>query len=255
MTWKTRPPASRGDPQGLRQGLQRGFLRERDEDAVEEMDKPDCDPGRLARTYAQFPLINAVVSGWRGAYRQRIRPLLSDTATTSLLDIGCGGGDIARKLAQWAARDGLLLEITAIDPDQRALDFAAALPPMPGLTFRRADTAALVGEGRSYDVVISNHLLHHLAPSELRGLIADSHILARRAVLHSDIARHRAAYLLFAAGTLPFFPGSYIRRDGLTSIRRSYTAAELRAVVPPTWTVRDVRPFRFLLLFPADGRG
>ncbi|MGA7206153.1 MAG: methyltransferase, partial [Specibacter sp.] len=71
------------------------------------MDKPDCDPAKLERTYAQFPLINAAVSGWRGTYVSSIRPLLSATVETRLLDIGCGGGDVARALARWAVLDGM----------------------------------------------------------------------------------------------------------------------------------------------------
>ena len=232
------------------------FLRERDTDALEEMDRQDCDADRLERTYAQFPLVNSVVSGWHSVYRQRIRPLLSATAATTLLDIGCGGGDIARKLATWAARDSLQLDITAIDPDQRAFAFAAAAPPQPGLTFRRAYSSELVQEGASFDLVISNHMLHHLTPCEFQGLLADSALLGRTSVIHSDIARSPFAYALFWAGTLPFFPGSFIRRDGLTSIRRSYTAAELRSVIPPGWHVRPESLYRNLLLFtPGTVRG
>jgi hypothetical protein len=51
---------------------------------------------------------------------------------------------------------------------------------------------------------------------------------------------------------LPFH-GSYIRQDGLTSIRRSYTAAELRAAAPPGWTVVPRPPFRNLLILEKTG--
>ena len=225
------------------------FLRERAADALEEMDSPDCDPRKLQRTYAQFPLINAVVSGWRGCYRHRIRPLLRATTETTLLDVGCGGGDIARSLARWAARDGLKLRITAIDPDERAFAFAAAQPPVHGLSYRKAFSGELVAEGATFDLVISNHILHHLSASELAALLADSEQLARTLAMHSDISRSPVAFALFSAGTLPFFPGSFIRGDGLTSIRRSYTAAELRSTIPPGWTVVPERPYRNLLLF------
>jgi len=102
----------------------RVLLRERAVDAVEEMDLPDCDPARLARTYAQFAVVNRVVAGWRSLYRTRLRPRLSPGSTTTLLDIGCGGGDVDVLLSRWAARDGRRLAITAIDPDPRAIRFA-----------------------------------------------------------------------------------------------------------------------------------
>ncbi|WP_348770208.1 class I SAM-dependent methyltransferase [Arthrobacter sp. E3] len=244
-------------PEGSPAAAWRRFLAERDQHAVEEMDKPDCDPAALARTYAQFPLINSVVSRWHSTYTEYIRPLLSPNQNTTLLDIGCGGGDIAIALARWAARDRMQLSITAIDPDARAIAFAQAhasrqggvTHASPGMVFRRAHSSELVREGAMFDVVISNHILHHLSAEEFAGLLADSEQLARQGVVHSDIARSRLGYALFSAGTLPFFPGSFIRRDGLTSIRRSYTAAEMRAVVPPIWRVKSARPYRNLLLY------
>ncbi len=244
-------PAGRDSRQRLRNPafLQAALLRERDADAVEEMDKPGADPAMLDRTYAQFPLVNRVVSRWHGVYRQRIRPLLSPTRTATLLDIGCGGGDIPAALARWAVRDGLPLRITAIDPDPRAIAYATAHHAGTGVEFRLAHSGALAAAGEGFDVVISNHMLHHLSPQEMVGLMADSALLARRLALHSDIARSPIAYALFAAGTVPFFPGSFIRRDGLTSIRRSYTSTELRAVLPAGWHVEPARPWRTLALF------
>ncbi|NUU32885.1 class I SAM-dependent methyltransferase [Arthrobacter sp. C9C5] len=223
------------------------LLRTRALDAVEEMDRPDCDPARLERTYAQFALVNRAVSGWRGIYRQQLKPLLSAGSATTLLDIGCGGGDVPVLLSRWAARDGLRLEITAIDPDPRAAAFAASRRTRGGVRFRRQTAAELLGEGARYDVVVSNHVLHHLDAGELAGFLAESAALSAGTVIHNDLRRSPAAYGLFYAGATPFL-GSYIRQDGLTSIRRSYTAAELRAAAPPGWTVLARAPFRNLLV-------
>ncbi|MCU1572979.1 MAG: hypothetical protein JWO93_1061 [Micrococcaceae bacterium] len=217
------------------------------------MDKPDCDPVLLDRTYRQFPLINAVVAGWRHAYRNHLLPYLSTSGRTTLLDVGSGGGDVARSLVRWAGRDGYDLHVTAIDPDERAHRFATSRQQYNNLEFRRALSSDLIAEGKSYDLVISNHVLHHLSPTDLAGLLRDTERLCRRAAFHSDIARSPVAYALFSVGTLPFFPGSLIRRDGLTSIRRSYRADELQAAVPQHWLVQRERPFRNLLTYRADG--
>lgn len=231
-----------------------GWLRERDVHAVEQMDRPGCDPARLDRTYAQFPVVNRAIAGWRGIYRTHLRPVLSTTGVTTLLDIGCGGGDVPLMLAAWAARDRRRVEITAIDPDRRAFEFALRRRRVDGVTFRQASTAELVAEGRRYDAVVSNHVLHHLDTAELPQFLAESAMLSRGPVLHNDIRRSTAAYALFYAVSWPF-PGSFIRDDGLTSIRRSYTAAELKASAPPGWAVAPRFPFRNLLTLDRTDSG
>ena len=222
------------------------LLRERAAHAVEEMDLPGCDPVRLDRTYAQFALVNRAVSGWRGIYRSQLRPRLRQGVKATLLDIGCGGGDVPVMLSRWAARDGLGLEITAIDPDPRASRFAAERHSATGVRFRQSTAAELGREGLSFDLVVSNHVLHHLAEEDLPVFLAESAALSHGTVIHSDLRRSTGAYALFFAGSWPF-TGSYIRQDGLTSIRRSYTAAELRSVAPPGWAVVRRAPFRNLL--------
>jgi 2-polyprenyl-3-methyl-5-hydroxy-6-metoxy-1,4-benzoquinol methylase len=223
------------------------MMRQRAVDAVELMDRPDCDARLLDNTYRQFGLVNRLLSGWRKLYVRELRTTLAkNTVPTTLLDIGSGGGDLAYQLAAWARRDGLPLQITGIDPDARAAAFARGRPPMPGVEFRQAHSADLVREGSSFDFVISNHVLHHLSAGELQQLLSDSAALAGRKVLHNDLRRSPAAYALFFAAALPF-RRSYIRVDGLTSIRRSYTSAELSALAPPGWTVELAAAFHQLL--------
>lgn len=225
------------------------LLRTRDLDAVEEMDREDCDPAVLDRTYAQFSLVNRAVSGWRGIYRRQLRPLLSRDRVTTLLDIGCGGGDVAVQLSRWADRDRLRLAVTAIDPDPRAAAFAARRS-RAGVNFRQQTSAELLAAGERYDVVISNHVLHHLGSDVLPGFLAESAALSTGIVLHNDLRRSAAAFAFFSAAALPF-RGSYIRQDGLTSIRRSYTADELRGAAPPGWAVVPGFPYRNLLVHRA----
>ncbi|GAC1512518.1 MAG: class I SAM-dependent methyltransferase [Pseudarthrobacter sp.] len=222
-------------------------MRRRAAGAAEHMDAPDCDPTKLERTYRQFGLVNRLFSGWRLLYVRELRPLLSPKTVTTVLDIGSGGGDLARLLAQWSRRDKLKLEVTGIDPDSRAHRFAAGRAHTTNVSFVQAASGELVREGRRFDVVISNHVIHHLQPPELAHLLADSRALARRLCLHNDLRRNTAAYLLFGIAALPF-RGSFIRADGLVSIRRSYTPAELAAAAPPGWRVQRHPPFHQVLV-------
>jgi 2-polyprenyl-3-methyl-5-hydroxy-6-metoxy-1,4-benzoquinol methylase len=222
-------------------------LRSRDTVVQELMDDAGCDASALHRTYARFAAVNRLVSGWHRTYRTQIRPLLSADRPTTLLDIGFGGGDLPRALRRWAVRDGLDLTVDAIDPDPRAVAFVSARPATPGVRFRQAGSAELAEAGERYDLVTSNHLLHHLDAAGLQQLLADSERLARRLVLHSDLRRSRAAYLAWAAASWPTARDSFLFTDGLLSIRRSYRPAELAAAAPPGWRVRAQAPFRLLL--------
>lgn len=227
-----------------------GFLAERDAGARELMDDPGCDADTLRRTYERFALVNALVSGQRAVYRRWIRPRLSRTATARVLDVGTGGGDLPRRVRRWAARDGLRVEAVGIDPDPRAIAAATARGTPPGVRYEHADSRALRDAGERFDVVVSNHVLHHLDDAARAALLADSERLVAPGgvAVHGDIARSRLAYAAFAAATWPLqgtlLRDTFIRPDGLTSIRRSFAPGELRAVLPPGWRVRRGFPSR-----------
>lgn len=221
------------------------------------MDAPDADARKLDRTYQRFALVNAVVSRWRQVYRQDIRPR-ARRGHLRILDIGAGGGDLARAIADRLRSDGAAGEVTALDADPRAVAWARSRDAGHGVRYVCATSTRLVEAGETFDVVLSHHLLHHLDDAELQIVLSDSQRLVRAGgvVVHRDIERSRLAYGLFAAGTLPFarnlLDGSFIREDGLISIRRSYTAAELVAAVPQGWSVRRNLPARLSLRWEAD---
>uniref|UniRef100_UPI003D6D9913 methyltransferase domain-containing protein n=1 Tax=Microbacterium proteolyticum TaxID=1572644 RepID=UPI003D6D9913 len=226
-------------------------LDARDTALLELMDDPDCDPRRLAATYRRFDLVNRAVSGWGGVYRAHVRPRLRALGRRGrVLDLGCGGGDVVVRLAGLAARDGLEVEWVGADPDPRALR-SARERERPGVRFVSRGSSELLADGERFDIVLSNHVLHHLDAAQLRGFVDDSRALARSAVLHADIARGRLAYALYAIGVTPLAPGTFLRTDGLRSIRRSYRAEELARTLGEPWRVQTPAPFRVLAV--ADG--
>lgn len=222
-------------------------------DARELMDDPHADARMLARTYGRFGFVNALVSRPGTLYRRDIRPRAERTRRLRILDVGAGGGDLCRLLAGRLRHDGFDAEITALDADERAIRWASAHDRGAGIRYRRALTTELVEAGDTYDIVLSNHVLHHLDEDELQTVLSDSMRLVAPGglVSHHDIARSRTAHVLFAAATLPIsrtlLADSFIREDGLISIRRSYTIAELMAIAPTGWTVRGGLPSRLEL--------
>ncbi|MDL5352026.1 methyltransferase domain-containing protein [Microbacterium sp. zg-YB36] len=222
-------------------------LAARDTALRELMDDPLCDPERLDATLRRFGAVNRVVSGWGQVYRRRLRPhLISLGRPARVLDLGSGGGDVVARLARLAHQDGLTVDWLGVDPDARALA-AAQRRATPNVRFRCADSATLLAEGARFDAVVSNHVLHHLTVDELHRFTAESLALSTGPVLHGDIARNRAAFGLYAVGITPLAPGTFLRTDGLRSIRRSYRANELEHTLGGNgWRVESHPPFRLL---------
>ncbi len=212
----------------------------------ERMDDPACEVSILNNTYQQFAIVNQVLSGWRRVYERYLRGQLC--SGSSLVDIGCGGGDVLQQLALWTQQDNLAVQFIGIDPDVRALEYARARSFPPNVRFYQASSTDLLNAGEQFDVVISNHVLHHLQNDEVYALCQDSERLCKKIAVHNDLRRSGLAYLNYAATKLLFW-NSYVTQDGLCSIRRSFTTSELQSVVPQHWQVTPMIPYRNLLIY------
>lgn len=225
------------------------FLRERDTHLRELMDDPNCDLEMLYATYKQFHTVNQLIGGWRWIYKHHIRPaLLKDRDKASILDIGCGGGDILRLLHRFCDEDNLDVQFTGIEPDSRAIDYVQQQVWPDTFTFMNSFSHDLVQQKQTYTVVISNHLIHHLTTNELEKVCADAEHLAREKIIFSDIERSDIGYASFKAIAPLFFKQSFIAVDGMRSIRRSYRKNELEPLLPGGWNVQRQFPFRLLAI-------
>lgn len=223
------------------------FLKHRNITDLEWMDRPDCDLDKLYKTYQYFDLINRYLSRWKWIYTHYLKPHLKKDNPNTLLDIGFGGADIIRYIDQWSKKDGYDVRITGIETDQRALDYVKRQSWPSNIQFKKESVTKLVTDHQTFDFIISNHLLHHLAKEEIIQLFKESEILCRKEVLFNDIQRSDLGYLLFKIITTPFFRDSFISYDGQLSIKRSFTFNEMKDLVPNTWAIHRISPYRLLI--------
>lgn len=229
------------------------ILSKRNPGLVEWMDRPDCDRELLFNTYRQFSRINRLLSGWSSIYRDHIKPIIQQkNGFVSILDIGCGGGDIIRLLDSLCKQDGFQAEFTGIDPDTRSIEFLATQKWPDNIQFLPVHSDDLVQQKRRFDMVISNHLIHHLPDESLKSVCRDAEQLADSKVLFSDIQRSDLGYLSFRIIAPLLFRNSYIVRDGLISIKKSYRKEELQNELPDGWIVQRKFPFRLLATYTID---
>jgi 2-polyprenyl-3-methyl-5-hydroxy-6-metoxy-1,4-benzoquinol methylase len=225
------------------------FLKKRNTSISERMDDPYCDEQKLHNTYKHFYTINKALSGWKQIFYTHILPYCNDkTKSYTLLDIGFGGGDIPLLIDSLARKNNVQLTILGIETDARALEYVNDQTFPDSIRFRNCSTKILVEEKASFDFVICNHVLHHLSEREVKILSVEALQLSKTLCLFNDLRRSDLAYLLFWMLTLVPFRNSFIRTDGLISIRRSYTPAELKSCLEKGWSVNKLFAFRILAL-------
>lgn len=203
--------------------------------APERMDDPTLDGAELNRTLRQLAWLNRLLGGYAPSV-DGVRTVLAAAPggpprRATLLDVGTGGADTARRLVRACARCGVALEVTAIDHAAATVAFAQArCRDEPRIRVALADLFALDPAAGRFDVVHAALVVHHFHGDEAVRALAHMYALAERGVVVNDLHRHRLAYLGIRLATTLLFRDPMIRHDGPVSVRRGFTAAELRAL-------------------------
>lgn len=144
-----------------------------------------------------------------------------------VLDVGCGGADVPRALADWARRRGVRMRITAVDQDPVVVArAAAACRAWPEIRIVQADATRLPFVDGSFDYVASSMLLHYFGLTEAAAVLAGWRRLAVRAVVVADVRRH-----WFPCAAIDLL--GRVSRQGLfreghrDTVRRGFTPGEL----------------------------
>jgi 2-polyprenyl-3-methyl-5-hydroxy-6-metoxy-1,4-benzoquinol methylase len=215
----------------------------------EWMDLPDSDPRRLQRTLAQMEWINRSLTGAR---RLLERTILEDIrrrpGPCTLLDVGCGGAD----LALWLARREPSLRITCVDHDPRAAEYARRrCAAAERIEVQLGSAAALEALG-GFDYVFANHFLHHQEDEGLAPTVTAMMARARRLLVITDLLRAPLPYFLYSLFAGAFLHGSFAACDGRLSIRRGFRPQELAALLngsaPGRLEVRSESPWRVVVI-------
>ena len=217
----------------------------------EAMDALVCNARRLDRTYRQLAIINRHLSRIHTLLRRTIVEHARTIGTpASVLEVGCGGGDVLAELARMSRRAKVKLQLVGIDRDPRAIAHAQRrFADEPMLRF---STSSLEQVGGSFDYVFCNHVLHHVESGNLAAFLRRLSQLKRRRLLVNDLDRSPMAYALFTIVAGLFFHRSFVFSDGRLSIRKGFRAPELlqaceEAQLDDTYQVERLFPWRLVI--------
>lgn len=198
---------------------------------AEVLDDPATPDELRLRSIRDVTRANAWLGGMHAALaalRPAFRAAASrGTRATTLLDVGTGLGDIPARARRRAAREGIVVHVIGCDEAPSLLRSAGA-----SLDARVAGSAlALPFAARSVDVVMCSQLLHHFDFGDARAVLREMDRVARHRVVVSDLRRSWLPVwgLWIVSFLLRFHRVS--REDGMLSVLKGFTPAELRALV------------------------
>lgn len=141
----------------------------------------------------------------------------------SVLDVGCGNGDMLRALAKYGTENGLKFKLVGLDANQYTINHAESLSSSyPNISYVCGDIFEELKQDRHYDVILCTLTLHHFKDDEILELVAGFRKQAITGVVINDLHRSKLAYYLFILVCGVFRLNSMSKSDGLVSILRGF---------------------------------
>ena len=143
-----------------------------------------------------------------------------------IVDVGCGYGDMLRRIEHWAGQRGVAVELVGVDVNANAVRAAREATPAASRIAWVHGTACASPEAAGADLVTATGMMHHLPEAEIVRLLAWMERTARVGWLIVDLHRKPVPYRVFDAVMRFGWWHPFIRPDGLASIRRSFLAED-----------------------------
>jgi hypothetical protein len=145
----------------------------------------------------------------------------------SIVDIGCGHGDILRDVAKFGRKNGYKMTLLGVDANPTAIAYANELSTAyPEVHFKTEDIFSEEFQKREFDVVLATLFLHHFKEEPLVSFLDNTLKQTKIGVVVNDLHRHTLAYYLFMLLSV-FIKNKMIIEDGLTSVLRGFKRKDL----------------------------
>ena len=177
------------------------------------------------------------------------------TKTITIIDLGCGHGDILRDVAKFGRKNKYKFKLVGVDANPDAIEYARELSKnYPELSFETIDVFSEEFKKQTYDVVLCTLFLHHFKNDQLIPFLKTVIKTATIGGVVNDLHRHRIAYYLFKIIGV-FIKNKMVREDGLTSVLRAFKKKEIKTIltkVQVPFTIHWRWAFRYLWILKKE---
>ena len=198
--------------------------------AAELMDDFSLKGEELRDTLDEISGINRLLGG-NSITLKGVKNLLKripQTETITIVDLGCGNGDMLRMLSEFGSHQGWDFNLIGIDANDYTVRYARELSVLyPNISYIREDIFGTTFESLEYDIALCTLTLHHFDENQLMHLLALLKKKSSIGIVINDLHRNALAYRLFQLIGFLFPMKAMAKRDGLVSILRGFKKEEL----------------------------
>ena len=145
-----------------------------------------------------------------------------------IIDIGCGNGDMLRKLAEFGKKNNYFFKLVGVDANSFTISHAESLSKnYPNISYSCQDIFDEDFKKLKYDILLCTLTLHHFKDDEIVLLMQLFYKNAFIGIVINDLERSSLAYRLFQTFCYIFRLNYMSREDGLISILRGFKKEEL----------------------------
>lgn len=152
------------------------------------------------------------------------------TQSITIVDVGCGNGDMLRKIADYGSENGYNFNLIGVDANAFTVNHAIKLSAnYKNISYLCEDIFIMDFEKLNCDVFLCTLTLHHFKDNEIVQLLRTFKENSNLGMVINDLQRSATAYRLFQLLCVTFQLNSMSREDGLVSILRGFKKQELIA--------------------------
>jgi 2-polyprenyl-3-methyl-5-hydroxy-6-metoxy-1,4-benzoquinol methylase len=194
---------------------------------IEIMDDLQCQGPVVDQTLRELEFINLWLGG-NFVTLDAVSRLGAGHKTLSIADLGCGGGDLLKMLAEWGRKNQLSLTLTGMDANPHIVGFARNnCRDYSEINIEVVDIFSTEFSERKYDIVTGTLFYHHFQQEALVNLFSKLKHQVRLGIVINDIHRHWLAYYSIKLLTHFFSKSAMVKFDAPLSVLRAFTREEL----------------------------
>lgn len=197
---------------------------------LERIDTGDYTPAEYATFLREIAFINRYVGDGRALKNTLLHEIAEkDLREFSVLDVGCGSGELLRMIAEFARGSSRAARLTGVDLNEISASItASASLHFTEITSIRGNAFQLPFADGAFDYAISSLFFHHLTDKQIPHVLREMSRVSRRGIYVIDLHRDPVAYVGYKVLCFIFRISELVRHDGSLSIKKGFLPGEMK---------------------------